>query len=109
MFPRVPTRYSITALSVMSEGPRVVRRLLAELADGRFLLQVRTVDSEDDRRRADIRAKLVATAIASVGFAVLVQATRGSLVLGVAPGEWLFGVLLVGSWVWLVRQWLSLR
>jgi hypothetical protein len=99
----------LDGLNLLSEGPRAVRRVLSDLVEGRLVLRVRTVESEEDRQGADARARLVASATVSVGLAFLVGATRGYTFFGVFPLSWLLLLLLVFAWGWIILQWRNLR
>jgi len=65
-------------ISATSAAPEQFGRILAELAEGRFVLSVRASDSQEDRRDANLRAKLLTMAVASVGLAVLLAAALAS-------------------------------
>jgi len=99
----------IDGIQLMSDGPRNLRRLLTDLVDGRLVIRVRTVESDEDRHQANIRARLVATATVSVGVAVLLGAADGALVFGLFPLSWLLWTLLILVWGWIVIQWRDLE
>jgi ubiquinone biosynthesis protein len=67
-----PQRLQTSAFDIMRlglDGPGQFSQLLSDLSEDRFVLRVRTQDSAADRRLADLRARLVAIAIVSVGLA----------------------------------------
>jgi ubiquinone biosynthesis protein len=99
----------LDSLNLISEGPRTVRRLLADQVEGRLVLRVRTLESDDDRKRANARARLVTTGTVSIGVAFLIGATRGATVFGTFPLSWLLAPLLVLTWIWVLVQWRKLQ
>jgi ubiquinone biosynthesis protein len=62
-------------LALLRDGPGHVSRLLADLVDDRFVLRVQTTASGDDRRLADLRARLVTVAICTLGLVILFAAS----------------------------------
>jgi len=82
-------------------APSHVQQLLTELADGRFVLSVRSAESEAARRSADRRARLLALSIVSVGLAVLATAAGA---WGQAA-ERLVWAMLLGVYLWIVIMW----
>jgi len=99
----------LDSLNLISEGPRTVRRLLSDQVDGRLVLRVRTVESEEDRRESNARARLLTTATVSVGLSFLIGATRGYFLFGLFRLSWVLLLLLAFIWCWLILQWRNLR
>jgi ubiquinone biosynthesis protein len=99
--PNLKTR-AIQLAELAVTAPAQVQRLLNDLAEDRFVLQVETTESAAARRNADRRARLIAACILSVGLAVLLYPTRGIVIAGV-PVAWpigfaeivLYGVIMV--------------
>jgi ubiquinone biosynthesis protein len=89
----------LEAVTLASEGPRGVRRLLSDFVDGRLVLRVRTSDSPEDAALANTRARLITMAIASVGLAFLVSATRGQMLFGIVPVAWALWAALAVIWI----------
>jgi ubiquinone biosynthesis protein len=91
----------------LMSAPESLGRLLSDLADDRFVFQVRTADSVEDRRDANLRVKLAGTAILSVGLAVLLV---GALLRGAGP--WILGGLgaaLAGTYLGVAVLWRRLK
>jgi ubiquinone biosynthesis protein len=63
--------FAVDALALLRDSPGHIGRLLADLADDRFVLRVQTTASADDRRLADARARLITTAICALGLVIL--------------------------------------
>jgi len=95
----------LEVMQLVRDGPRQARRVLTDIADGRFVLSVRTVESDEDRRQANHRARLVAAAAVSISLSVLIFGARDA----VLPGDIrLSGVLwaaLIADWIWLLILW----
>jgi ubiquinone biosynthesis protein len=99
--PNLKTR-AIELAELAVKAPAQVQRLLNDLAEDRFVLQVETIESAAARRHADRRAHLIAACILSVGLAVLLYPARGIVVAGVSLA-WpiglaeivLYGVIMV--------------
>jgi ubiquinone biosynthesis protein len=104
--PRRVAAWLLELNDLARSAPGRLQQLLAELADGRFVLGVRTTESESARRLADRRARLIALSVLSVGVGVLLAATpRGG-------GGWEASVLrpvlwgvLVTLYVWIAVLW----
>jgi ubiquinone biosynthesis protein len=64
---------------LVRSGPGNLQQVLADVADGRFILPVRTLDSEQSRRAGNQRARLLTLAVLSVGLALLLSRGHGSL------------------------------
>jgi ubiquinone biosynthesis protein len=67
-----PQRLQSSAFDIMRLGmdaPGQFSQLLTDLSEDRFILRVRSQDSTADRKLANLRARLVAIAIVSVGLA----------------------------------------
>jgi ubiquinone biosynthesis protein len=86
-----PQRLQTSAFDIMRlglDGPGQFSQLLGDLAEDRFVLRVLTQDSGGDSRLANLRARLVAVAIVSVGLAVFsglaLVAGRTSIALAAA-------------------------
>jgi predicted unusual protein kinase regulating ubiquinone biosynthesis (AarF/ABC1/UbiB family) len=66
---------------LVRSGPGNVQQLLSDLAEGRFTLPVRTLDSEQSRRIGNQRTRLITLAILSLGLALLLNSPRRDLSL----------------------------
>lgn len=96
---------AVEVLQLARDGPRQLRQMLNDLADGRFVLSVRTEESTDDRRRTNTRARMVAAAVLAVGLSVLVLAGRGILLpWGIHLSSVLWTMLVV-DWILVVILW----
>jgi len=58
---------------LVRSGPGNLQQLLSDAADGRFILPVRTLDSEQSRRVGNQRTRLITLAIVSLGLALLLS------------------------------------
>ncbi len=103
--PRNLQPLAIQLLDLFQEGPGQVQRLLKDLAEGRFALRVRAVESEEDRRQANNRAGLIAASALSVGTAFLIGASEGVTLFGSFKLSWLLWGVLAATWVWVVVFW----
>ena len=98
---------ALDVISVISDAPDQLGRLLAELSDGRFVLPVRTSDSAEDRRDANNRAKLVSVAVLSVALAIL---TSGAWLAGADHIiVYVLGTLLALAYFAMVLLWRRIR
>jgi len=66
----------VDALTLLQESPGQLQRLLAELSDGSFALQVDVSESAKASRAQNRRTRILATAIISVGVAVLLAGVQ---------------------------------
>lgn len=71
-------------------GPRHAQQLLSDLAEGRFVLSVRSQESEQSRRAGSQRARMISLAVVSVALAMLLSGRGGTTIAGVplAPFLW---------------------
>ena len=92
----------LDALTLASDGPRGVRRLLADFVDGRLVLRVRTSESPEDAKLANARARLISIAVASVGVAFLASAAKGQMLFGIVPAPWIVWIVLAAIWIRLI-------
>ena len=94
---------------LMRSGPGNFQQLLSDLADGRFVLSVRSQESEQTRYHANQRARLVALAIVSMTLGLLLFLSTGQTG-GWRPlvnkGVW---ILLFGIFAWMAIIWRRLR
>jgi ubiquinone biosynthesis protein len=99
---------ALESLALLRDGPGQARKLLSDLAEGRFILNVRSAEAESEARHANDRAKLIAGAIASVGLTALITSpeTRTFGGFDALPILW---VLLGGSWALLAFLWRRMR
>lgn len=91
-------------MELLRRSPERLDHLLAELAAGRFTLNVETRDSARDLRLADRRAREISVAIVTVGLAILLGGAGLPVWFGVPVG-WIAGIALGGCYLWLFRQW----
>lgn len=76
---------------LVRSGPGNVQQLLSDVAEGRFILPVRTLDSEQSRRTGNQRTRLLTLAILFLGLALLLTVPRDTTFLGFSfePLLWL--------------------
>ena len=91
----------LDGLRLISDGPRNIRRLLADVVDGRLVLRVRTVESDEDRQRSNVRTRLVSMSIVSVGLTFLLFATKGYMLFRTIPLSWFLWTALALIWAWI--------
>jgi ubiquinone biosynthesis protein len=97
----------LDTLAAASNAPTQLNRLLGELSDGRYVLQVRTSDSVEDRRDMNLRAKLAAASILSVGFTILLA---GQMLHRAGPlVVWALFALLLTSYIAVALLWMRLK
>jgi ubiquinone biosynthesis protein len=90
-------------------GPSNFQQLLSDLAEGRFVLSVRSLESTQERRQANRRARLIALAILSLSLTVLLLLTAGQTGLWERVANRVIWVLLIGIYIWLAFIWRRLR
>lgn len=90
-------------------GPSNFQQLLADLSEGRFVLSVRSLESAQGRRHANLRALLIALAVVSMSFALLLTLTVGQPGEGARIMQWVLWPLLFGVYVWMAIIWRRLR
>ncbi|HXI25825.1 MAG TPA: hypothetical protein VNG71_18350, partial [Pyrinomonadaceae bacterium] len=94
---------------LVRSGPGNIQQLLTDLADSRFVLSVRSHESEQTRYHANQRTRLIALAIVSMSLALLLLLNAGQ-VGGWRPtvnkGLW---ILLIGAFAWMAIIWRRLR
>jgi predicted unusual protein kinase regulating ubiquinone biosynthesis (AarF/ABC1/UbiB family) len=95
---------------LIQDAPGQIQRILYDLANDRFSLEVRTTESPEDRRAASSRSRLITAAILSVGLSILLAAGAlgdGPLSSGAVSG--LLAVLLGMDYLWMLILWRRLR
>lgn len=95
-------------VDLWKDSPGQLRRLLSDLADDRFVLRVHNSETLESRRLANTRARIVATAILSVGIAVLL-AGSGQVVIRGIPLSVLLWIALATTYLWIIILWRRLR
>lgn len=90
-------------------GPGNVQQLLADLSEGRFVLSVRSLESTQERRQANRRARLIALAILSLSLTLLLVLTAGQTGVWERVAYQVIWVLLIGLYIWLAIIWRRLR
>lgn len=90
-------------------GPGNFQQLLADLSEGRYVLSVRSLESEQGRRHANLRALLIALAVVSMSFALLLTLTAGQTGTGARVLQWVLWPLLFVVYVWMAVIWRRLR
>jgi ubiquinone biosynthesis protein len=93
----------LSVLALKREAPAQVNQLLTELSDGTFTLATRTSESRSAARAKNRRARLLTSAILSVGLA-LVLTVHLPDVAGVSLA-WPLAALLVALYAWTLVQW----
>jgi ubiquinone biosynthesis protein len=99
--------WTVELWTALMSAPESLGRLLADLSDDRFVFQVRTADSIEDRRDANLRVKLAGAAIVSVSLAVLLV---GAMLRDAGP--WVLGGLgaaLAGAYGGVAVLWRRLK
>src|SRR5262249_7756233 len=99
----------LDVLRLFRDGPRRLRRVLIDLADGRMFLRVGTVASDDDLLQAGLRAGVVCLAIVLVALTFLVGWAKGQSLPAGIPVSWLVWLGLIGNVVWMALLWRRLR
>jgi ubiquinone biosynthesis protein len=79
---------------LVRSGPGNVQQLLSDLAEGRMILPVRTLDSEQSRRVGNQRARLITLAILSLGLAMLLSIPRHEVFFSRVPLQTLLWIAL---------------
>jgi ubiquinone biosynthesis protein len=106
-----PERVQSTALSVVGllrDSPGRLHKILSDLADGSFSLNVWVSEVPQLEHNRDRRARLVAAAICATSLAVLLTAPELPRVLGVSVA-WFVGSALALLYVWILLTWRRLR
>jgi ubiquinone biosynthesis protein len=93
-------------LNLVQTAPGALNRLMSDLADERFVLPVKTLESTDDRRQAVLRSRLVSAALMAVAASVVTLAA--SLSWGEAATV-TTGIVLAALTVYVVLVSRSLR
>jgi ubiquinone biosynthesis protein len=96
-------------LSLARTGPERLNQLLSDLADERFVLQMRTTESREDRRKNDTRAKMITLAILSVSLALVMVAYLHSALLADIRIAVPLGAVLIASYAGVFVLWRRLR
>jgi ubiquinone biosynthesis protein len=92
-----------------STGPSNFQQLLSDLAEGRFVLSVRSLESAQERRHANQRARLIALSILAMSLTLLLMLTAGQAGTWERGAHRVLWVLLIGIYIWLVIIWRRLR
>jgi ubiquinone biosynthesis protein len=95
-------------LALLRDSPGQVHQLLSELAEGRFSLPVEVTEDARTRKAQNRRARLIATAILTVGISLLLSAPGSLSISGVSVRQ-VLTVVLVLLYIWLFRQWREMR
>lgn len=101
-------KLGVELLGLLRETPARLNQIAADLVDGNLVVSV--VSEELPRTSAawTRRVRLFATALASVGLAVLFAQSAAVTAAGL-PLQPILGLALVGLWVGLAVQWLRLK
>ena len=89
-------------------GPTNLQQLLSDLAEGRFVLSVRSQESARGRREANQRARLIALAVVAMSLALLLVLTAGRGGEWARATTWALGILLAAAYVWMAIIWRKL-
>jgi ubiquinone biosynthesis protein len=98
----------LTVMSLLHDSPGQLQKLLSDLADGSFSLNVYVVEAPQVVRHRNRRTRLVVGAIASVSVALLITVPDLPRPFGV-PLAWPLGVILAALYGWLALGWWRLR
>jgi len=80
---------------LVRSGPRNVQQVLSDLAEGRFVLPVRSHESEQSRRASSQRARMISLAVVSVALAMLLSGRGDASVAGVPLAPFLWAALVL--------------
>jgi len=80
---------------LLRSGPGNVQQVLSDVAEGRFILPVRTLDSEQSRRVGNQRTRLLTLAILFLGIALLLTVPRRIAIFDVSLEPLLWFALIV--------------
>ena len=94
---------------LMRSGPGNIQQLLTDLADSRFVLSVRSHESEQTRYAANQRTRLVALAIISMSLSLLLLLSATQFGGWKAAVNKVLWFLLVGVFVWMAIVWRRLH
>lgn len=106
-----PERVEATLFDVarlLRDLPGQAQKILSDLADGSFSLNVWVAEVAQAERNRNRRTRLLVAAIASVSLATLLSAPRLAQVGGVSLG-WPLALALVAVYSWLFLEWRRLR
>lgn len=98
----------VSLLSLARDSPTQVQKLLSDLADGSFVLNVYASEASQVSRNRDRRTRVVVGAICSVSLALLLTVPNLPQPFGVSVG-WLLSPVLGALYAWLFFQWRRLR
>jgi hypothetical protein len=98
----------LTVMSLLRESPGQVQKLLSDLADGSFSLNVYVAETPQVVRHRNRRSRLLVGAIASVSIALLITVPNLPRPFGVSLALPL-SVLLAALYGWLALGWWRLR
>jgi len=93
---------------LVRSGPGNVQQLLSDVAEGRFILPVRTLDSEQSRRVGNQRTRLLTLAILFLGLSLLLTVPRSWTFFGMSL-EPLLWFALVADFVAMIVLWRRLE
>jgi ubiquinone biosynthesis protein len=106
-----PERLESTLLSVSAlarDSPAQLQKVLSDLADETFSLDVRVLEVPHLERNRNRRARMIAAAVGSISVALLLTATDLPSLAGVSAA-WPLAIVLALVYAWLVLEWRRLR
>jgi ubiquinone biosynthesis protein len=106
-----PERLESTFLSLatlLRDAPGQLQKILSDLADETFSLNVRVTEVPHVERNRNRRARLTAAAICSVAVAILLTAPHLPRPFGVSIA-WFLGLALALLYAWILFEWRRLR
>lgn len=106
--PEVQHSVALNLLTTFRDAPEQLNRILAELAAGRFTLNLSATEHPRSARTRDQRSRLVVAALSCVGIAGLLG-EGGLPSIGSIPASALLGVTLVLLYLFIAIQWRRLR
>ena len=101
-------KLGVELLGLLRETPARLNQIAADLVDGNLVVSVVSEESPRTSAAWTRRVRLFATALASVGLAVLFAQSAAVTAAGL-PLQPILGLALVGLWVGLAVQWLRLK
>jgi len=106
--PDVQRDVTLDLLTTFRDAPEYLNQILAELAEGRFTLNLSATEHPRSAKTRDLRSRLVVAAVACVGIAGLLGEGELPMIASI-PASVLLGAILALLYVYIVIQWRRLR
>lgn len=96
-------------LSLLKDGPRQTQQMLRDILEGQLVFRVNSMDSDEDQRLKNLRARLISSSVLTVSLVLLLVNVQNISSAGQVPLTYLLWGCLILLWGWIAITWRRLR